>query len=174
MFEGKTVGLIGAGVMAEVLIAGLLRKNVLTPEEIVVSHYRPERLEELIRVAPLRTTSSNAEAYTSSDVTIICVQPFAVRPVLQDLRPVVDPSHLLISIAAGLPTRFYQAQLGQTLPFLRAMPTFYGGAGIGTTALTLTPPVTADQLALATELFGAISEHVIVMPEQEIDAFTTF
>jgi pyrroline-5-carboxylate reductase len=94
--------------------------------------------------------------------------------VLDELRPIVDRDTLLISIAAGLPISFYEARLGGDVPFVRAMPTFFGRIKAGTTGLALNPSTTADQLADASRLFGTISENVIVIPEEEMDAFTTF
>jgi pyrroline-5-carboxylate reductase len=174
MLVEKTIGIIGAGVMAEVLTAGLLRRGQVQPEDIIVSHYRSERLEEFRRTAPVRTTLSNAEAYRQADIPIICVQPFAVGNVLHDLRPVIEDGRLLCSIVAAMPIEFYRKELGTEMPFVRAMPTFYGRSGIGTTAIALNDLVTADQLANVIEIFGTISEQVAVMPEWEMNAFTSF
>ncbi|HEY8687446.1 MAG TPA: pyrroline-5-carboxylate reductase dimerization domain-containing protein, partial [Chloroflexota bacterium] len=53
-------------------------------------------------------------------------------------------------------------------------PTFFGRIKAGTTGLALNASTTTEHLALASRMFGTISENVIVMPEDEIDAFTTF
>lgn len=174
MLEGKTVALIGAGVMAEVLVSGLLRGRVLDADDIVVSHYRQDRLEEFRQIEPVRSTTDNAEAYRVSDISVICVQPSEVGAVLDGLRPAISDDRLLVTIAAGLPSRFYEERLGHPVPLVRAMPTFYGRVGIGTTAVALNDRVSAPDLAAVTELFRAISEEVVVMKESEMNAFTTF
>jgi pyrroline-5-carboxylate reductase len=94
--------------------------------------------------------------------------------VLEELEDAVTPERLLISIAAGLPVRFYESRLPPSTPFIRAMPTFFGQIKMGTTGLSLNKETTADHLALASRLFGTVSENVIVLPESEMDAFTTF
>jgi pyrroline-5-carboxylate reductase len=176
MLEGSKIGLIGAGVMAEVIAQGLVRSKLVQPEDVIVSHYRPERLAEFERIVPVRTTLSNAEAYEQSDVAILCVRPQVqtMTGVLRDVKAILDPNRLLMTIAAGLAISFYEAHLGQTVPFVRAMPTFFGRIKAGTTGLSLNSATTADHLAIASRLFGTISENVIVLPEEEIDAFTTF
>jgi pyrroline-5-carboxylate reductase len=93
--------------------------------------------------------------------------------VLKELRGEVE-SRLLVTIAAGLPISLYEAQIGGSTPFVRAMPTFFGRIKAGTTGLTLNSAATAQHLAIASRIFGTISENVIVLPEDEIDAFTTF
>jgi pyrroline-5-carboxylate reductase len=174
VLEEKTIALIGAGVMAEVIAGGLIRSKLTTPEDIVVSHYRPERLEEFSATLPVRTTTRNGEAYERADVSVLCVRPQAMEAVLDEIRPVSNPDKLLMTIAAGLPISFYVAKLGQAVPLVRAMPTFFGRIKAGTTGLALNTKTSAEHLALASRLFGTISENVIVLPEEEIDAFTTF
>ena len=44
----RTIATVGSGVMAEAMIAGLLRGERSTPEQIVASHPRAERREELV------------------------------------------------------------------------------------------------------------------------------
>ncbi len=174
MLEGQRIAFIGAGVMAEVLAAGLLRSKLVPPESILVSHYRDDRLEQLRQSLGVKGVRDNREAYTSADLTVLCVRPQAMPAVLEELRDVASADHLLISIAAGLPIRFYENRLPSGIPFIRAMPTFFAQIKMGTTGLSLNKDTTADHLALASRLFGTVSENVIVLPESEMDAFTTF
>lgn len=174
MLEGKKAALIGAGVMAEVLALGLVKSKLVSADDIIASHYREDRLEELRNVVPIHTTLSNADAYQSADVSILCVRPQAMREVLEEIRDVVSPDRLLMTIAAGLPISMYEARVGQPIPFVRAMPTFFGRIKAGTTGLSLNALTTAEHLAIASRIFSTISENVIVLPESDIDAFTTF
>jgi pyrroline-5-carboxylate reductase len=174
VLEDKTIALIGAGVMAEVIASGLVRSRLLAPEAVVVSHYRQNRLDELHAALDVETAVDNREAYDRADLAVLCVRPQAMREVLDELRGSVKADKLVISIAAGLPIRFYTAVLGEDVPFVRAMPTFFGKIKAGTTGLALNRSTSADDLADASRLFGTVSENVVVLPEQEMDAFTTF
>jgi len=78
MLEGKKIGLIGAGVMAEVIALGLVRSKLVPAEDIIASHYRPERLSEFREMVPVNVTQSNSEAYQASDLAILCVRPQAM------------------------------------------------------------------------------------------------
>ncbi len=174
MLEGKKIALIGAGVMAEVMALGMVRSKLVDPGDLIVSHYRQERLDEFVKVVPVETTLVNAEAYAASDIAVLCVRPQAMGGVLDQLRPIADADTLLMTIAAGLSTSFYESRLDGPVPFVRVMPTFFGRIKAGTTGLALNASTTTEHLALASRMFGTISENVIVMPEDEIDAFTTF
>lgn len=173
VLEEKTISLIGAGVMAEVIALGLVRSKLVSADNIVVSHYREDRLKEFHEMVPVRTTTSNVEACEAGDVAVLCVRPQAMPEVLAQLRGAVE-SRLVVTIAAGLPISLYEAQLGSFVPFVRAMPTFFGRIKAGTTGLALNGAATAQHLAIASRIFGTISENVIMLPEDEIDAFTTF
>lgn len=173
MLEEKTIALIGAGVMAEMMASGLVRSKLSRPEDLVLSHYRADRLAELSSDIPYRTTTDNIEACRQADVVILCVRPQAMRLVLEQLAPIVQ-GRLVVTIAAGLPISFYERHLGPNVPFVRAMPTFFGWIREGTTGLSLNRATTADHLAIVSRLFGTFSANVIVLPEAEMDAFTTF
>jgi len=60
--DGASLSFIGCGVMAEAMIAGLLSKNLVKPEQIVGSHPREERREELEAKYGIRLFESNREA----------------------------------------------------------------------------------------------------------------
>jgi pyrroline-5-carboxylate reductase len=174
LLETKQIGLIGAGVMAEVIAIGLARSKLVQPADIIASHYRPERLKELRESVPICTTVSNVEACERSDIVVLCVRPQAMDSVLIEIRDACRGGRLVITIAAGLPIAQYEKIIGADIPFVRAMPTFFGRIKAGTTGLALNETTSAEHLALASRLFGTISENVIVLPEAEIDAFTTF
>ena len=57
-----TIATVGSGVMAEAIIAGLLRDRVVSPERIVASHPRADRREALERAHGIRTVDSNGAA----------------------------------------------------------------------------------------------------------------
>src|SRR5574341_574537 len=53
---------IGAGVMAEVIIAGLLRNKLVEPKQIIGSHPRANRREELCAKYGISMTANNRQA----------------------------------------------------------------------------------------------------------------
>src|SRR5688572_21594043 len=71
---------IGCGVMAESIIAGLLRKNLVSPEQVIASHPRAVRREELKKKYDISVFENNVAAVkntSESDDSIIalCVKP---------------------------------------------------------------------------------------------------
>src|SRR5262245_41737398 len=64
----RTIATIGSGVMAEAMIAGILRGKLVEPDQVVASHPRPERREHLAREYGIRVVESNEEAVRDADV----------------------------------------------------------------------------------------------------------
>src|SRR5436853_5476780 len=80
---------IGCGVMAEAILAGLLRQKLVAPEQITGSHPRPARREELKNRYGVHLFENNREAATyrreaenrrssadsSNSIVILAVKP---------------------------------------------------------------------------------------------------
>jgi pyrroline-5-carboxylate reductase len=68
--QGAQLSFIGCGVMAEAIIAGLINNHLVKPEQIVGSHPRSERREELERKYGIRLVENNAEAVTLAQTPV--------------------------------------------------------------------------------------------------------
>jgi hypothetical protein len=82
---------VGCGVMAESMIAGLLRKNLVKPEQIVGSHPRANRREDLtakygIRVFETMPKRSREIRENENSIVALCVKPQRLNGVLQELK----------------------------------------------------------------------------------------
>src|SRR5580765_7432404 len=67
--EDARLAFIGCGVMAEAIIAGLLRNKLVTAEQMVGSHPRAARCEEIYTKYAVRMFESNREAAHASHPT---------------------------------------------------------------------------------------------------------
>ncbi len=56
------IGIIGAGVMAESIIAGLVARDMLAPERITASHPRAERRAQLEKRFGITVVEANLDA----------------------------------------------------------------------------------------------------------------
>ena len=71
----RTIATVGSGVMAEAMIAGILRGKLVAPEQVVASHPRAERRDELASAYSIRTVASNAEAVQAADIILLAIKP---------------------------------------------------------------------------------------------------
>jgi len=97
------IALIGAGEMAREIGTRLMRYGGVSPEDILASHYRPEKGAAFERATGIKVVLDNAIAASHSDVIVLCVRPQQVRTTLRPMVPLLrDPSRSLVSIAVGI------------------------------------------------------------------------
>jgi pyrroline-5-carboxylate reductase len=162
---GRTIATIGSGVMAEAIIAGLLRGNLVTPEQIVASHPRPDRREALERTHGVRTIDGNAAAVDGADIVILAIKPQMLARVGREIRGGLRPGQLVLSILAGATTRALTGHLGHR-EVVRSMPNTPAQLGKGMTVWYATPETSAEQRAQAASLLGALGAQIEVDDEK--------
>jgi pyrroline-5-carboxylate reductase len=168
---------IGCGVMAESIVAGLLRKNLVKAEQITASHPRESRRGELTEKYGIRAFEKNAEAVESvksqeNSGVFLCVKPQRIKGVLDELKGVVAPNQLVLSIIAGARIEKISDALGCE-KIVRTMPNTPSQIGAGMTAWTCTEAVTADERAQVKSLLSALGKELHVENENMIDMATS-
>src|SRR5438309_10105996 len=101
----STLSVVGAGVMAEAIIAGVLERQLLPAGSIVASHPRADRRRALAEKHRIEVTADNAEAARKGDIVVLGIKPQVMPAVLKELRGSLAPEKLVISIIAGATTQ---------------------------------------------------------------------
>ena len=97
----RTIATVGSGVMAEAMIAGLLRGKLVKPAQVVASHPRPERRAQLATDYGIRTVASNVEAVTGADIVLLAIKPQMLARVGREIGPHLGRGQLVLSIIAS-------------------------------------------------------------------------
>ena len=162
---GRTIATVGSGVMAEAMIAGLLRGSLVTPDQVVASHPRAERREQLAREYGIRSVAGNVEAVGGADVVLLAIKPQMLARVGREIGPHLRRGQLVLSIIAGATTRALTGIMGHD-QVVRSMPNTPARLGRGMTVWYPTADVTADQRAQARALLGALGAEIEVDDER--------
>ena len=168
---------IGCGVMGESMIAGLLRKELVDPQNIAASHPRENRRNELVENYGISVFANNASAAEKAvgrenSAVVICVKPQRLERVLKDLLGVLHPEQLVISIVAGATIHHLAEELG-TAKVVRAMPNTPSQIGAGITAWTCTVAVDETDRNHVREMLSALGKELFVETERMIDMATS-
>jgi len=115
------VGIVGAGVMAEAMMAGLIADRAVEADRLAASHPRRERRDALAERHGVRAVASNREALVDADVVVLAVKPQMLGRVMRELRGRVDAEQVVVSIVAGATVRTLIDGL-QHAAVVRAMP----------------------------------------------------
>jgi pyrroline-5-carboxylate reductase len=171
MLTHQRIALIGAGNMAEAILAGLLQEGQLSPTQFIASDIAQVRLAVLMRTYAIKTTSNNREAAEEAQVILLAVEPQILDEVLIDIAPIVGPSQLVVSVAAGYPITRMIRHLPGTRRIVRAMPNTPSTIREGVTALAYDATLSEQDAATARGLFEPIGK-VVVVAEGLMDVVT--
>jgi pyrroline-5-carboxylate reductase len=183
VLQGTRLSFIGCGAMAEAIIAGLLKKNLVKTEQVVGSHPRKDRREELQKKYWMRILESNQDAVAfghktdasvgdqSSSIVILTVKPQRLGTILRELKDAVQANQLVISIVAGARIETIAEEL-QHRSIVRAMPNTPAQIGQGMTVWTATPEVSEAQQRQIHMIFGALGRELQVEEEKMVDMAT--
>lgn len=160
-----TIATVGSGVMAEAMIAGLLRGEQVAPDRIIASHPRPDRRSELSSTYGIRTVEDNASAVEHADVVVLAIKPQMLVRVGRELHGAVHEGQLVISIIAGATTKALANVLGHR-QIVRAMPNTPAQLGRGMTVWYATPEVSATQREQARDLLTTLGVQLEVDDEK--------
>ncbi len=163
--EGRTIATVGSGVMAEAIVAGLLRGRLVEPGQIVASHPRAERREQLHREYGIRVVATNPEAVEGADVVLLAIKPQMLKRVGREIGPGLRSGQLVLSVLAGATTKALIGTLGHR-EVIRSMPNTPARLGKGMTVWYATPETSAEQRAQAAALLGALGAQIEVDDEK--------
>jgi pyrroline-5-carboxylate reductase len=166
---GEQIAILGAGVMGETLLSGLLRAG-WTPDDVVITERRPDRAAELAARYGVAAVS-NAEAVAGADTVVMVVKPQDISALLSEVGPALRPGALVVSIAAGISTSFVEERLPDDVAVVRVMPNTAALVDQGMSAISPGKHCDAAHLDRARALLEATGK-VLEVAEYHQDAVT--
>lgn len=162
------LGFIGCGNMAKAILGGILKKQLVAPQEIIASALHEETLQQASDTYGIQTTTSNLEA-ARADIIFLAVKPQFYETVIKEIRDTVKESQLIVSIAPGKSIQTITEWFGKPVKLIRTMPNTPAMVGEGVTAVCPAETITEEELKEVLTLLEScgIAE---VMPERLVDA----
>ena len=171
VFSTMRVGLIGGGVMAEAMIAGAIRGNVLRPDDVVVGEVVDDRRALLEQRYNVATTADNVEACRNAEMVVLAVKPQSFPSVAKGLAGRLNDRQTVLSIMAGVTLATLTSAL-RSDAVIRVMPNTPAQEGLGMSAWIAAPPVTATAREGARALLKTLGEEIEFEDEHYLDMAT--
>jgi pyrroline-5-carboxylate reductase len=171
LLSDKPVAFIGSGTMAEAMIQVLINKGLISPARVSASGPREERARELNQRYGVVGTTDNREAAEAVDIVVLSVKPQVLPTVLEELRGLIYPEALVLSIVAGMRIETIASGL-QHSAVVRAMPNTPAQIGEGMTVWTASRGVNERQNGQARAILQAMGEETYVEEEGMLDMAT--
>ena len=118
----KKIGFIGCGKMASAIIGGVISSKFLGVNDIQASETSEEKAKEKSNELGISILTDNIELVKTSDVVFIATTPNFAEGVLNEIKDYVTEDKLVVSICAGVTTKFIQSILGDGKRIVRVMP----------------------------------------------------
>jgi pyrroline-5-carboxylate reductase len=163
------LAIYGGGKIGEALLSGLLRGQY-TPEDVVVCEKHAERAQYIAGTYGVKALDV-AEAAAAARTLLIAVKPQDIDALLAQMRPVVTREHLVVSVAAGMPTASLERGLNDGVPVVRCMPNTPALVDQAMTAVAAGRHASEHHLEVAERLLAAVG-RVVRVPEHQLDAVT--
>ncbi len=161
--------ILGAGVMGETLLSGLVRSG-RPVDQLLVGEKRPDRARELEERYGVRVVA-NVEAARLADTVALVVKPQDMGAVLDEIAGELRPGQLLVSLSGGITTGFIEGRVPDGVVVVRVMPNTPALVDEGMAAISGGTLCEDSHLDTVEALLSGTS-RVVRVPEKQQDAVT--
>ncbi len=170
--EGMTLGVIGAGVMGQTLIRGLISSGVITQDRVWAGDKHAAVCSTVRETLGIPAETDFHARVPTADLILLCVKPADAPVVLATLRNAgLRRDTLLISILAGVSTDRLESLLGTENPVVRAMPNTPAVVGEGMTVVCAGSSASKAHLDRAERIFEGVGK-CLTLDETHFNAVT--
>jgi pyrroline-5-carboxylate reductase len=166
------LGFIGAGNMSSAIIGGVVASKKFLPSDIIASDLAAPLLEKIAKECGIKTTFCNKEVAKESDVLFLCTKPHIYRIVIDEVKELVKPGCIIVTIAAGQTLDAVVSRFNRPdIKIVRTMPNTPALVGQGMTAICPDKTLNQEDIDLVLSIFNSIGLAEL-LEERLFDAFT--
>jgi pyrroline-5-carboxylate reductase len=167
----RRVAIIGCGKIGESLLGGLLSSGWRTPDEVVVTVRREDRVGELSGHYGVQVSLSNPDAVAGAGLVVLALKPQDFDVLLGEIGPLLSSEQTVLSVAAAVSTASIERRIDASIPVVRAMPNAPSIVHEGIAGICAGAHAGDEHLALAEECLSHLG-GVVRVPERYMDAVT--
>ena len=131
----KRIVFMGGGKMAEALISGFVKSGLVKPAMITAVDIDAKRLRALKNIYKIRVSADKIAPLISADIVLLAVKPQQMEGLLVEIGHRLKKAQLVVSIAAGITTKWIEYHLPVGTPVIRTMPNTPAALGHGATGI---------------------------------------
>lgn len=148
------IGFIGMGNMGQAILFGALK--VFPKEDMIFHANTMETKRKIFDRTGVEYTDSNAECANRCKYLILAVKPQVYDKVLNGIRNMLTPEHVIISLAPGRTIEQLKRNLGTEKRIVRVMPNTPAMIGEGMTGISCCKEEFSDlEIQMLEKIFGA-------------------
>jgi pyrroline-5-carboxylate reductase len=170
-FYDKKVVFIGSGNMAEAIISGFVKYDIVKRANIVCNDISQERLKFISQKYAVSIQPDKDTALESADIVFLAIKPQQFKSVLGDYSKQISKAKIIVTIAAGITTDFVETNTSKKAVVVRVMPNTPALVGKGAIAVCGGRNASEEIVNDIADLFSVIG-RVVVVKENLINTIT--
>jgi pyrroline-5-carboxylate reductase len=131
----KKIGFIGAGKMAQAMMEGIVKSQMIPKENIMASANTQKTTEIIERTYGITTSLHNSDVARFADILILAVKPDLYATVIEEIKDDIKQSVIIVTIAAGITLMDIEQSFGFKVKAVRTMPNTPSLVGEGMSAI---------------------------------------
>jgi len=155
------LGFIGAGNMAQAIIGGILKKSIMSKDDIIASAATEKTINKVSEEYGIKTTLDNREV-AEADILFLSVKPVYYQSVIDEIKDIVSSEQIIVTIAAGKSVAWVEEAFGGVKKIIRTMPNTPALVGEGITAVCPNSNVADKDLARVMEILESFGEAEVI------------
>ncbi|MGN7485049.1 pyrroline-5-carboxylate reductase [Priestia megaterium] len=172
MLKDKVIAFMGAGSLAEAMIAGIIEGKIVLPRNILVTNKSDkERLKTLQLKYGVQAINSESLSQQNIDYLVIAMKPKDIDAALNNIKQWISPNTVILSVIAGIKTKYIEEQILQEQEVIRVMPNTSSMIRESATAISPGKYVPMYKVQFIKTLFTSIGQ-VYIIEEDQMDIFT--
>jgi pyrroline-5-carboxylate reductase len=148
-----------------------LRYKITDTDHLLLVEKNEERRKVLSELHIGNVVTVNDPLISSCNILILAVKPQDFRALAADLKAVIDPNCVVLSIMAGTEIAFITFELNHQY-VVRAMPNLPVEISMGMTAFASSPALSHEQIMLVENLLSTTGRTLYLKEEQQLNAVT--
>lgn len=165
------IAIIGCGSMGLTYARSFLQFNLVTAENLLLVARNRQHQRKLEEMKLGKVCAGIDESISEYGVIILSVKPQDFSGVVDQLRSVLHPHNVVLSVMAGITIATIEKSLQHSC-IVRAMPNTPAQLGMGVTAFTASGKVNFHQISIIENLLSTTGRTLFIEDENLLDAVT--
>lgn len=165
------IAIVGCGNMGMAFAKSFLQYDLVKKDDLLLVEKSTDRSEALKAEKAGVVVDTIGPRVSEVDLIILSVKPQDFGSVYEELKQVIQPTQVVLSIMAGIPIVQIQERLNHRM-VVRAMPNTPAMLGMGITGFTAAKEVDFSNLRRIENLINATGRSIFLEDEAMLDAVT--
>lgn len=154
----KTIGFIGCGNMAQAILGGILKADIVDKSAVMTSARTAATRKEVEKKFQVECTEDNLAVAGFSDVLFLSIKPDQYEKVIAEIKDEIKEDVIIVTIAAGITLDWMEARFGKAVKVVRTMPNTPSLVGEGMTAYCVNDRLTQKELNEVAAILGSFGK----------------